>query len=137
MRKWITGICFVALVAVCACVTSCEKYALPKLVCDTDTIRAPQTGGEYQAIITSNVKWAFTTDKIPEWIYVDVKFGQSDYVETDYPINIKVKENEDGSDRTAVMEYTSATLVRQLVIEQKGTGIIPEPETDPETGEED
>ena len=123
MRKWITGICFVALVAVCACVTSCEKYALPKLVCDTDTIRAPQAGGQYPVTITSNVKWAFSPETIPAWIYIDVQFGQSDYVETDYPITIKVKENVDGAGRTVVMQFTSATLSRKLVVEQKGTGV--------------
>jgi len=132
MRKCITGICFAALVIVCACVTSCEKYALPKLVCDIDTIRAPQAGGEFQVKITSNVKWSFSFETIPAWVYIDVQFGQSDYVETDYPINIKVKPNEDAADRTVVMQYTSATLSRQMVIEQKGTGIEPEPE--PETG---
>ena len=132
MRKWITRICFLALVAFCACVTSCEKYALPKLVCDTDTLRVPQAGGEYQAIITSNVKWSFSFETIPAWVYIDVQFGQSDYVETDYPLTIRVKENEDAEDRTAVMGYTSATLSRKMVIEQKGTGVAPEP--DPEEG---
>ncbi|MBR5035103.1 MAG: BACON domain-containing protein [Bacteroidales bacterium] len=122
MRKWIIGICFVALVAVCASVTSCEKYALPKLACDTDTIRAPQAGGEYQVTITSNVKWSFSFETIPDWVYIDVQFGQSNYAETDYPINIRVKENEAAEDRTAVMGYTSATLSHKLVIEQQGTG---------------
>ena len=122
MRKWISGICFVALVAVCASVTSCEKYALPKLTCDVDTIRVPQSGGDFQATITSNVKWSFTFSKIPEWIYIDVQFGQSDYVDTDYPINIKVKKNDEAEGRTAVLEFSSATLIRKLVIEQQGIG---------------
>ena len=122
MRKWITGIIFAMLVAVCACVTSCEKYALPKLTCDTDTLRVPQAGGEFQVTVTSNVKWSFTFSKIPEWVYIDVQFGQSDYVETDYPLNIKVKKNEEAEDRTAVLEFSSATLNRKLVIEQQGTG---------------
>ena len=128
MRKWITGICLVVLVAVCACVTSCEKYALPKLTCDVDTIRAPQAGGEFQATITTNVKWAFSFETIPDWIYIDVQFGQSDYFDTDYPINIRVKANEDAADRTVALQYTSATLSRKLVVEQKGTGVEPEPE---------
>ena len=134
MRKWITGICFASLVAVCVCVSSCEKYALPKLTCDVDTIRAPQAGGEFRATITSNVKWSFSSETIPSWIYIDVQFGQSDYVDADYPINIRVKKNEDGEDRTAVMQFTSATLSRKLVVEQKGTGVEPEPEPEPEEG---
>lgn len=128
MKKWLIGLCFSALVAACLFSTSCEKYALPYLACNIDTIQAPVAGGVYDALITSNVRWAFSSETVPEWIYIDVKDGNGGYVDTEFPLKIKVYENKDAADRTSVMVFTSATLSRKLVVEQKGTGVEPEPE---------
>ena len=134
MKKWLAPVFFVCAAAVAFCTVSCEKYALPRLECDTDTIWAPVEGGIYNAVISSNVRWAFTGEQIPEWIYIDVKYGEPKYVDTDYPIQIKVSKSKEADARESVMEFTSATLIRKLVVEQEGTGIEPEPE--PETGGE-
>lgn len=128
MKKWLIGLCFSALVAACLFSTSCEKYALPYLECNIDTIQAPVAGGVYDALITSNVRWAFSSETVPEWIYIDVKDGNGGYVDTEFPLKIKVYENKDAADRTSVMVFTSATLSRKFVVEQKGTGVEPEPE---------
>ena len=130
MKKWIPGILFSVVVAACMLPASCEKYILPKLECDTDTIWAPVDGGTFQAAITSNVDWSFDAESIYTWIWIDVSFGENDYEETVYPINIKVSKNTDAADRECVMVFASKTLSRKLVIEQKGNGIDPEtPET--------
>ena len=132
MKMRIPGIFTVVALAMCMLAGSCEKYILPRLECDTDTIWAPAEGGYFDAAITSNVNWAFDAETIFTWIWIDVTFGENDYVETVYPIKIKVSKNEDEADRECVMEFYSTTLTRKLVVEQKGTGIEPEPEPEPE-----
>ena len=132
MKNWIIGLCFSALVTAGLFATSCEKYALPKVECNIATIWAPAAGGTYDAVITSNVRWAFSSETVPTWIYIDVKDGSGDYVETEFPIKIKVSANKDAEARNCVMEFTSMTLIRKLVVEQEGTGIIPDPEPEPE-----
>ena len=98
-----------------------------------DTIWAPVDGGLFDAVISCNVKWSFASGTIPGWIYVDVTNADPSYADTDYPIKVKVSENNDSADRECVLEFSSLTLNRKLVVEQKGTGVEPEPE--PDTGE--
>ena len=132
MKNWIPGIFLSVALAACLTAASCEKYILPRLECDTDTIWAPAEGGLFDVTISSNVSWAFDAETIFTWIWIDVSYAENDYVDTDYPIQIKISASEQTSDRECVMKFTSTTLSRILVIEQKGTGIEPEPE--PEGG---
>lgn len=138
MKKWQVQMVFVCLAVVALCSVSCEKYALPRLECNIDTIWSPVEGGMYDVVVSSNVTWSFNSESIQDWIYIDTKFGEPQYTDTDYPVKVRVSQNEDASDRECVMEITSMTLNRKLVVKQKGTGIEPEPEsdaeTDPETG---
>ncbi|MBO4558383.1 MAG: BACON domain-containing protein [Bacteroidales bacterium] len=134
MKKWFLPACLCALLAVCLGTASCEKYALPKLEMSADTLRVPLEGGLFDVTLTSNVRWMFDTGSIPEWIYIDTTYGQSDYEEVDYTLSVKVKENKDGEARKAVMTYSSLTLARTFVVEQAGPEIPAEPET-PAEGE--
>ena len=134
MKKWIPGILLSVVLAACLLASSCEKYILPHLECDTDTIWAPVEGGLYDAVITSNVDWAFDAETIYSWIWIDVSYGENDYEESEYPIQIRISKSEETSDRECVMVFTSTTLSRKLVIEQKGTGIEP---VTPETPDDD
>jgi len=111
---------------------SCEKYMLPRLECDTDTIWAPIEGGLYNVTLTSNVRWAFDGTTIEKWIYIDVTNGQSDYEDVDYKLQVKVSANDTESDRECVMEYSSTTLAHKLVVEQAGPE-VPEDEGEEET----
>ena len=61
MKKWTIGLCFCALLAAAFCTASCEKYALPKLEIDNDTIQAPIAGGTFDVKLTSNVRWILIT----------------------------------------------------------------------------
>ena len=133
MKKWIPGIFLSVAVAACLLAASCEKYILPRLECDTDTIWAPVEGGLFDVVISSNVDWAFDAESIYSWIWMDVSYGENNYEDIDYPIHIKISASEQASDRECVMKFTSTTLSRKLVIEQKGTGIEPEPEPEPES----
>ncbi len=134
MKKWTIGLCFCALLAAAFCTASCEKYALPKLEIDNDTIQAPIAGGTFDVKLTSNVRWMMDGSAIPEWIYIDVKDGRSNYVDTVYNIKVKVRENEEAA-RQAVILITTMTLSHKLVVEQEGVEVTPEPEN-PENQDE-
>ena len=128
MKKWIPGLAFAVVLAACMMAASCEKYALPKLECDTDTICAPVQGGLYNVVLTTNVRWMIDGNSIPKWVYIDVKDGNGNYTDTDYNLSVKVSESEEPEKRTAVINYSTQTLSGKLVIEQEGTGIEPEPD---------
>ena len=124
MRKWLKqvfgGAAAVFAAAVCLSTASCEKYILPRLECDIDTIWAPVEGGLYEVTISSNVKWMFDIMTIGKWITIDVQEGSSDYADAEYPLKVQVKANDTGAERECVMNYTSTTLSRYLVVEQEG-----------------
>ncbi|MBP5504493.1 MAG: BACON domain-containing protein [Bacteroidales bacterium] len=109
----------VAVVVACICLSSCEKYILPRLECDVDTIWAPVSGGLYDVTLSTNVKWMFDSNTIPEWVTIDVKNGESDYQDAIYPLKVEVGPNTAGEAREAVMVYSSATISKKLVVEQK------------------
>ena len=134
MKNWIIGLGLTAALVAALCATSCEKYALPKLEIDTDTIWAPISGGVYQVTLTSNVRWMFDAGAIPSWVYMDPTDGRSDYVDTSYKIQVSVDENKAEAAREAVIQCTTLTLSRILVIEQEGPD-VPETPEEPETGD--
>ena len=122
MKKWLISLLVAsAALAVMLSAASCEKYILPRLESNIDTIQAPVAGGVFDITITSNVRWIMDDLKIDDWINVDVKYGESDYEEVEFPIKVTVQPNETGSKRTCVMTYASATLSRNLVVEQEGS----------------
>ena len=99
---------------------SCEKFIIPRLDCDTDTIFAPVDGGLYDVHITANVRWAFDETGIQDWVDVDVTSGESDYETVEHPLQVRVKANDTGAERTCAMTYSCTTLSRTLVVQQKG-----------------
>ncbi len=99
---------------------SCEKYIIPRLDCDTDTIFATVDGGLYDVHLNANVRWAFDDTSIADWVSVDVKSGASDYETVDYLLQVRVKANDTGAGRECTMNYTSTTLSRTLVVQQQG-----------------
>lgn len=137
MRKWIISVCKAVAVAfvaaACFGTISCEKYILPRLDCSVDTLWVPIEGGTYNITITSNVEWSFEYSTVPKWTSFDVMYGQSDYVEVTYPIKVEVQPNDDGSDRLTEIIFSSQTLSRTLVVDQKGPVVVPD---EPETPEE-
>lgn len=137
MRKWIISVCKAVAVAfvaaACFGTISCEKYILPRLDCSVDTIWAPIEGGTFDITMTSNVEWSFEYSTVPKWVSFDLMYGQSDYVEVTYPIKVEVQPNDDGSDRLTEIIFSSQTLSRTLVVDQKGLAVAP---ADSETPEE-
>ena len=124
MKKWFLSACeavaAAAVIVASLSTASCEKYILPHLNCTLDTIWAPLEGGTYHVTISSNVSWKFELTTIPAWASVDVTYGQSDYEEAVYPIQIEVQPNDGDSGRNGVIKYSSQTLTRTLVISQTG-----------------
>ena len=137
MRKWLISVCKAVAVAfvaaACFAAVSCERYILPRLDCSVDTLWVPIEGGSYDITITSNVEWSFEYSTVPKWTSFDVMYGQSDYVEVTYPITVVVQPNEGDSDRLSEIIFSSQTLSRTLVVDQKGPVVTPE---EPETTEE-
>lgn len=134
MKNWIIGLGFAAALVAALCATSCEKYALPKLELDNDTICAPISGGVYEVTLTSNVRWMFDAGAIPSWVYMTPTDGRSDYVDASYKIQVSIDENKTEEARVAVIQCTTLTLSRKLVIEQEGPE-VPETPDSPETGD--
>ncbi len=99
---------------------SCEKYIIPRLDCDTDTIFAPVDGGLYDVHLTGNVRWAFDEASIQDWVEVDVTSGESDYETVDQLLQVRVEANDTGAERTCAMTYSCTTLSRTLVVQQRG-----------------
>lgn len=118
MRKALIAILFCAAVALCG--VSCEKYALPRLDLSNDTILAPLEGGEFGVTLTSNVRWMFDDGSIQDWIYLDLKYGTSEYVDVDYPLSLRIRANDSGAERKCDMTVTTSTLSRKLVVIQAG-----------------
>ena len=137
MRKWFISVCRAVAVAfvaaACFGTLSCEKYALPRLECNVDTIWAPIEGGTFDITINSNVEWSFEYSTVYKWISMDVMYGQSDYQDAVYPIKVQIQPNTDDSDRICEMIFSSQTLSRTLVVDQKGPAATP---ADSETPEE-
>ncbi len=128
MRKALIAILLCAAAALCG--VSCEKYALPRLDLSNDTILAPLEGGEFGVTLTSNVRWMFDDGSIQDWIYLDLKYGNSDYVDVEYPLKVRVNANDTDAERKCDMTVTTSTLSRKLVVIQAG------PETTGEDGED-
>ena len=137
MKKWFLSACeavvAAAVLVVSLSTASCEKYILPRLDCSVDTIWVPIEGGTFDITMTSNVEWSFEYSTVPKWVSFDVMYGQSDYVEVTYPIKVEVQPNDDGSDRLTEIIFSSQTLSRTLVVDQKGPAVAP---ADSETPEE-
>lgn len=130
MRKALIAILLCAAAALCG--VSCEKYALPRLDLSNDTILAPLEGGEFGVTLTSNVRWMFDDGSIQDWIYLDLKYGTSDYVDVEYPLKVRVNANDTDAERKCDMTVTTSTLSRKLVVIQAG----PEEEGEEDSGQE-
>lgn len=136
MKKRLTSVCAafagIALAAGVLCTASCERYILPRLDSDTDTIWAPLSGGVFDVVFTSNVKWMIDVGSIADWITIAPRGGESDYEEMTYLLKVDVAANSAGEARKCNITYTSLTLARTLVVEQEG----PEGFLDPRTEEQ-
>ena len=125
MRKWLTKVraasVAVLLATVLLSAASCEKYILPRLDCDKDTIWAAVGGGLYDVTLTSNVKWMIDDGRMADWVTIDNLGGESDYKEVTYLLKVNVAENATGAERKCDISYSSATLSRKLVVVQEGS----------------
>ena len=128
MKRFILPVCFTAVIAVCLffC-NSCEKYILPELSLDQDTITVPISGGEYNITFTSNVKWTIDESSAGKWLRFSEITGSSDYQLVKYEITLTVDANETGAARSQSVPITTTSLSKSIFVQQDG----------PESSEED
>ena len=120
MKKRLLPIPLCPLLAALSVAVSCEQYALPRLEMDRDTLWAPQHGGIFEVVLSSNVRWSFDDGSIPSWIYLAPKYDSGGYQDKDFPLSVKVMENESAAERKCAMTVTTTTLSGALVVVQEG-----------------
>ena len=104
------GICTASL-------QSCERYVLPELSFEPDTLTFTALGGTQPVELNCNVNWSVSTSN---WLDADVLHGDGSCI-----INFTALPNE-GRARKATADFKTETIKRSLVVLQEGS----EPDTE-------
>jgi len=125
MKRTILPFCLTAVIALCMILcNACEKYVLPEISIDQDTINVPMSGGKYNIKVTTNVQWTIDEFGMGKWIRFSEITGSNDYQMTDYEITMTVDANDTGEPRSQVVPITTASFEKKIFVYQEG----PEPE---------
>lgn len=100
------GICTASL-------QSCERYVLPELSFEPDTLTFTALGGTQPVELNCNVVWSANTSTV--WLDTDILHGEGSCV-----VNITALPNE-GRARKATADFKTETIKRSLVVLQEGT----------------
>ena len=121
MKHAILPICLIAAVAVSMffC-NSCEKYVLPELAVDHDTINVPLSGGVYTIAVTSNVKWSIDDSDVGSWVRFSEITGSSDYQLKKHEITMTVSSNDTGAPRSCDVPITTMSIEKHVFVQQEG-----------------
>lgn len=99
------GICTASL-------QSCERYVLPELSFEPDTLTFTALGGTQPVELNCNVVWSVSTSTV--WLDTDILHGEGSCV-----VNITALPNE-GRARKATADFKTETIKRSLVVLQEG-----------------
>ncbi|MBP9987757.1 MAG: BACON domain-containing protein [Bacteroidales bacterium] len=121
MKRTILPICLTAAFVLCMffC-NSCEKYVLPELTLDQDTIIVPVAGGVYPISFTTNVKWDIDDFGMVRWLNFSEITGSSDCQLKKYVIDMTVDPNDTGAPRSFEVPITTMSLEKHLFVQQEG-----------------
>lgn len=116
MKKSLLFVILCSILAVSlASLSSCEKYVLPELSANPDTLIFPATGGPLEMNVTSNVSWSI--DIIPgydTWLTCSPNSGRGDCT-----VTITAPANT-GAQISKEYSIKSETITRKLLIIQEG-----------------
>ena len=104
------GICTASL-------QSCERYVLPELSFEPDTLTFTALGGTLPVELNCNVVWSVSTSN---WLDTDILHGEGSSV-----INVTALPNT-GRSRKATADFKTETIKRSLVVLQEGSEPDPE-----------
>lgn len=99
------GICTASL-------QSCERYVLPELSFEPDTLTFTALGGTQPVELNCNVVWSANTSTV--WLDTDILHGEGSCV-----VNITALPNESRA-RKATADFKTETIKRSLVVLQEG-----------------
>lgn len=83
-------------------VSSCEKYTLPSVSLEKDTLFVPCAGGLFNLSLNCNVDWRISNPYSASWAGIEPVAGSGDAV-----LSIDVDQNSDKAERT--IQYTVKT----------------------------
>jgi hypothetical protein len=116
VRKAVTIIIPVLLALLAAAqFTACEKYVLPAISIDPDTLRFTAAADSAQIQLVTNVITSPSTDENVTWIS-----AWPNWFDADSPVTIYVEENASEKERSGIMYFKSEALQRKLVVIQEG-----------------
>lgn len=104
------------LFAAIAQFSSCEKYILPAIQLEKDTVLFTPSAQQETLIVQSNVFWKMVVPS-QDWMIISPEVSSGSESDT---LHIAVTDNESGERRTAIVAVRSETLNKRLVIIQEG-----------------
>ena len=112
IRSIIPAAALVAAGICAASLQSCERYVLPELSFEPDTLTFTALGGTLPVELNCNVVWSVSTSN---WLDTDVLHGDGSCI-----INVTALPNT-GRSRKATADFKTETIKRSLVVLQEGT----------------
>lgn len=112
IRSIIPAAALVAAGICAASLQSCERYVLPELSFEPDTLTFTALGGTLPVELNCNVVWSVSTST---WLDTDVLHGDGSCI-----INVTALPNT-GRSRKATADFKTETIKRSLVVLQEGT----------------
>lgn len=117
IRSIIPAAALVAAGICAASLQSCERYVLPELSFEPDTLTFTALGGTLPVELNCNVVWSVSTSN---WLDTDVLHGDGSRI-----INVTALPNT-GRSRKATADFKTETIKRSLVVLQEGSEPDPE-----------
>ena len=117
IRSIIPAAALVAAGICAASLQSCERYVLPELSFEPDTLTFTALGGTLPVELNCNVVWSVSTSN---WLDTDILHGEGSCV-----INVTALPNE-GRARKSTADFKTETIKRSLVVLQEGSEPDPE-----------
>ena len=118
IRSIIPAAALVAAGICAASLQSCERYVLPELSFEPDTLTFTALGGTLPVELNCNVVWSVSTSTV--WLDTDILHGEGSSV-----INVTALPNT-GRSRKATADFKTETIKRSLVVLQEGSEPDPE-----------
>ena len=108
----VTILCCAAFLAL-TFLPSCEKYVLPELSADPDTLIFPAAGGTIEVKVSSNVEWSIDIVLTNSWLKCEPFYGKGDAT-----LEVTASPNS-GIAKSESHTLKSETITRSIIILQE------------------